>query len=276
MTSDLDARIRTELAGERLTPRERDAVWQRVDDELDRPAARIRRRSTLPTRTLLAAALIVLTLGGIALAADGRVVHRIFGEDEPITTQVDQFANPSARRATDLEYARLVEMAGHGAGSQIVPIDQTRVLADDPRVGRLVVAPVGFPTAGPGACQLYTPPGVTLETMGRSKDDALSGWCGPDTFDRLGIDIIRSAGSCDEGPRCQVWSISGKASDDVDRIEVGLADGTREPVALVDNVLHWQTTDPSRQAVSIETWRGDRHESRPIDEARAVSHRAEG
>ncbi|MCW2924508.1 MAG: hypothetical protein JWM98_1912 [Thermoleophilia bacterium] len=262
MSADLDTRIRAELDGDRLTSRERESLWQRVDGALDRPAARIRRRSALPTRTLFAAALIVLTLGGIALAADQGVVHRIFGEDEPVVNKLDQFRNPDVERATAAEYEALtattmvpgVKRLGVIRDDEMValyhlaPIDESRVVVDDPRVGRVVAVPTSDHEV---MCELYRRPDA-VEAIGGS------GGCGAN-FDAQGLSV--GYGTQFDRGSDKIHSIFGMASDDVDRVELGFADGSTERVTLVDNALYWSS---ERTPTTIQTMRGDVRSSEPV------------
>ncbi|MCB0879041.1 MAG: hypothetical protein KDC46_08685 [Thermoleophilia bacterium] len=256
--ASINERIRLELDTP-STPEDLDRVWLHVQRSIDAAGSAPRVRGRLRhARGLALAAAVLLSIGGIAAAAETGIVERVFGDDDPVVERVDQFADRDAEQVTPKEYETLEGMTLVPAVKRIgtlrddemkqlyelAPIEQSRVVVDDPEVGRLVAVPT---TDGTTICQLYSPPGST---------GASSGGC-TIQFDQLGLNTSWSMAVAE--PPFPASRIFGLASDDVDRIEVEFSDGRREGVTLKDNVFLWTAEPGEDNQIAIHTWRGSRH-----------------
>ncbi|MCW2973420.1 MAG: hypothetical protein JWN72_1693 [Thermoleophilia bacterium] len=302
-TEAFAARIRVHVDVEELDSLHRDELWERVDRATRHEAVRTARWAPRPVRTMLVAAAAMLALSGIAIAQTD-AVSRIFGADEPVANKVDQLRDPDGERATATEYRSLVEstLAPDEQGRPTVPTidlagaDQSRVLVDEPTLGRAIAAPTidgsdwcylisfpvidGYQPVGGGCGGNIGPSGVNVMVQNGDLDREgarIASVTAPAPVvpspDGPSVDPHPTAGASAPGapapdlPAIPLMSVHreggpadnrvyGIASDDVTRIEVEFADGTRAPVRLVDNVFIW--TSGSRIPVTLHSWRGAR------------------
>lgn len=223
----------SDTSGDRL-----DALWDRIDGQLAAPIPepiRAARSSRHALRALLVAA-AVLALGGGAIAFGAEVVDTILGDDAPTSQHIDQFQREDVERATAKEYKQVVSInmvpprRPKGAPKifpesemvplyELAPIDKSRVVVDDKRVGRLVAVPS---LDGKEMCFLHTSSSVGLGTGGCT--------------DRMPPHGVISSGGwvSDVG-----FLFSGFAADDVSRIDIRTTDGKLHQVTLVENAFSW-------------------------------------
>ena len=211
-------------------------------------------RSRRMRRTLLIAAAIVIVIASIALASDD-VRDALSGDASP-ARQVDQLRSDEGERVTPEEYDRLVGAsvvvaADPGAKGQLAsrwalaPIDDSRVIVDDAKVGRVI----GAPTAdGSTICLGYVPP---------SGSDPLYG-CGIE-LDAAGV-LSAVARSGDARSVDVAWEVYGLAADDVTAVELHLADGTTSVAALRSNGFYWTGRGPDSEPMELFTTRDGRSE----------------
>jgi hypothetical protein len=206
-----------------------------------------------PTRTLVIAAAIAVSCAGIAVAAETGILTRLFGGNEPLAWHIDQLRDPDGTRLTKDEFASvqnltMVPPPNAGVGmvdeSDMIPmvplskLDRSRVIADDPTVGRALAVP--SPDDSAVCFRLEFPDG----TIGGSNGPVGSGGngsCGIN-FDSLGLQIGFKKWSMDASDPAHV-AIHGLVADEVDRVELVYADGRSVDAALVDNVTFWTSTE---------------------------------
>lgn len=252
---DVVHRIRQELATSPVPAETFDEIWRKVVLEEAAPPRATRLRPSRSRRVLLFAAVASLVAGGSAAAGQTGALDGIFRDDAPATKQIDQLTNPAGERATEEEYdyiRGLLEVPARAKSdlpSALASRDESRVIVDDERVGRVVSVPT---RDGAVSCLLHAPP-----------SGASVGGCAV-RFSELGL--LAASKTARIEPTLAASKFYGIASDDVDRIAAELDDGTIVPISLVENAFYWEATT-SRPAVAIHTWRGDRHEVRGIREA---------
>jgi hypothetical protein len=251
-TQQLDARLRRDLVIP-IDPAERDALWDRVVAHEPVASERVRSRRPRRSHRVLSVVIALVLIGGSALAYGADRLLSISDDDAPVSRRIDQFQREDVPRATPGEYARLqslimVPVADHTGIVRpndmhplyvLAPRDRSRVLADDPRVGRLIAVPTVGDTV---TCYLYASPGN--EGVG-------SGGC-TDKLPATGLSVTR-------GFVGNAYVIDGFAVDDVTRVDVELAGGRTVEVPLVSNVIRWRIArTPANRPVRIITKRGDR------------------
>lgn len=261
MSYDIDNAIR------RALDREPDrADVERVIGRLHRiPANRVERRGrTRATRVAILAACTVATVG-VAYGAP-RAVTYLFQQDDAVERQIDQFQRADAPRVTQKEYNDLVagtmvpdtkrlgklrddEMR---ALFQLAPIQKSRVIVDDPTVGRLVAVPIVG--GGEGLCYLVQSPTNQIGTGMRT------GGCTGTGLPASGIVPSFSATSND-GVR--VRAVGGFAADDVERIDIVETSGKTQRVALIENAFYWEGRADADKPASIRITRRGKQISEP-------------
>jgi hypothetical protein len=256
---NVDELIRSEAQGDPLTAAQRELLWVEVLSAREQDAGLPRRRR-LHRRarvTFAVASLLVLLVTGVATGATQRIINELFADDAPVTERVDQLRDPDGERATPEEYREIqqsnmvpaVKRIGILRDDEMKPlstlagIEKSRVLIDDPELGRVVAVPTAD---GRNWCYHFALPG---------RGAGGGGSCGG-SFGPHGIATAWTQGSEGRGDPVQ-YGVHGVASDDVTRLEVELEDGSREPVLLRQNAFVWSSTE--QPPVAIHVWRGELH-----------------
>ena len=215
-----------------------DVLLQRVISEIPTRSAPVRRRRrALPRVALVLAALSVL--GGIAAAAPAIIDH-FFRSGAPIADNVHRLRAPGSPMSTSA-YERLAGPEGSATtgGFTLAPRSASRVLASDPSLGELAVAPA---VDGRGFCFVQSLPGDAPELRG----------CEPAFADTgLALTSLRLK----QGTPQRVF---GFAADGVERITIVASDGRGYPATLFDNAFYWVAPTASVQGVTARVEYPDR------------------
>jgi hypothetical protein len=257
---NIDKVIREGFAQAQLDDAARELLWVEVlaaREAADvEPVPAANRHGRLPRRAFVLAVAVALLVSGVAAAATTGIVQNLFADDAPVVERVDQLRDETVERATPEEYAQLREnnmvpnskRIGILRDDEMKPlvelagIEASRVIVDDPDVGRVVAVPT---RDGTQWCYIFQGPGFGGD-----------GSCGG-SFGKAGVSISWTKGSSGLGEPV-TWGVHGVTSDDVTRIEVELEDGAHEPVKLVQNAYLWSSTE--QPPVAVHVWRGARHD----------------
>ncbi|MBC7460800.1 MAG: hypothetical protein H7287_05515 [Thermoleophilia bacterium] len=244
---DIDIWLRHALAVEASSPDVRAAGWKQVRErhhESRRTGNRRLSRAHRPGRALLVAVAAVLVVGSSAFAATGPI-REFFDDDAPVTEQVDQFRTTvSVEHALPMTADEYADMSANNVmpkpdaplgdlrpdqTQEIMPFasrKRSRVIVDDPLVGRLVAVPS---PDGTRICTSYHPPKGILEI------EAGSGGCfGELPTSGMTLGVVHFG-----KPGAMTTMVHGMTADNVTRIQVELADQARVDVPLVNNVFFW-------------------------------------
>jgi hypothetical protein len=182
--------------------------------------------------------LVMSTFAILILVAGASATTVLWPEPIKVTDGVSKFDEPSPTPVSANEYERLTEYNLVPNTTRIgelrpdemkplldlAPIDEARVIVDDPLVGRLIAVPARDDSA---VCYLYSSPGSLQERK-------QAGGCGLEAFPPSGVEaIVQESGSTQE--------VMGFAADDVESVIVELADGTTDTATMRENAFYWKS-----------------------------------
>lgn len=227
LSPELD-RLRVEL----LAATQRDLLERAL---VRSAAAATWRPARVPRRVLVLAVIAVLLFAAVAIAGGPKSLLELIARSDGPAKHIDQLTSPG-EPVTRAEYDELVESlrvpaADAGAHPQLraiyrfAPLAASRVIVDDPRVGRVIAVPLAD---GSGFCKSFRPP----------VGDVLSADC-PDRFDSPGGLNVTSIAYVPRGSHRMHTAVYGFAADDVTAVVVELGDGSTHDVTLVENVFFW-------------------------------------